>query len=258
METSPTTRAIAVIPARYQSTRFPGKPLIDLAGKPMIQHVVERARAAQTIERVLVATEDERIAAAVRGFGGEAVITRADHRSGTERLAEVAAHSAASLFVNVQGDEPLIDPAAIDLAVETLTGDPAVSIATLATPILTAAALLDPNVVKVVMDFDSNALYFSRSPIPFVRDAGPVSAPQHFKHIGLYVYRRETLLEFPTLPPGEIERLEELEQLRWLENGYRIRVAPTDYDSLSIDVPDDVAAVLDRLAAAEKPPGKSS
>lgn len=250
MEAPTAARALAVIPARYQSSRFPGKALHELAGKPMIQHVVERTARARTVARVVVATDDERIASAVRRFGGEAVMTRGDHRSGTDRLAEVAAREPAPIFVNVQGDEPLIEPAAIDLAVETLAADPNVTIATLATPILTAAALLDPNIVKIVMDFDSNALYFSRSPIPFLRDAAPAASPHHFKHIGLYVYRREALTEFPTLPPGELERDEQLEQLRWLENGYRIRVAVSEYDSLSVDVPEDAERVAERMRSA--------
>ena len=244
---NPEPQAVAVIPARYASTRFPGKPLIDLAGKTMIERVVDRARAAQTVSRVIVATDDERIANAVRGFGGEAMMTRSTHRSGTERLAEVAAHVEAEIFVNVQGDEPLLDPQAIDSAVGALAEDPAVRVATIATPIREPGPLGDPNVVKVVMDFDGNALYFSRAPIPWLRDAEQDFTPHYFKHIGLYVFRRDALLEFPTLPPGELERAEQLEQLRWLENGVPIRVAQTDYDSLSIDVPEDVQRVLARL-----------
>jgi 3-deoxy-manno-octulosonate cytidylyltransferase (CMP-KDO synthetase) len=243
------SNVVAVIPARYDSTRFPGKALVDLAGTPMIVRVMRRAVAASSITRVVVATDDNRIAAAVRDAGGEAVLTRSEHRSGTERLAEVAARIPAPIYVNIQGDEPLIDPAAIDLAVETLAAESDVPLATLATPILDPETLMDPNVTKVVMDFDSNALYFSRAPIPWVRDPAPSAAPRHFKHIGLYVFRREALLEFPALPPGELERIEQLEQLRWLENGWRIRVAITEYDSPSVDVPEDVSRVLARLAA---------
>ena len=254
-DSSSNTKALAVIPARYASTRFPGKVLTDLAGKTMIERVVERTRRAAKIGRVLVATDDERVAQAVRAFGGEAVMTRSDHRSGTERLAEVAAHREEPIFVNVQGDEPVIDPAAIDLAVETIEAEPEIQVATLATPIHEASVLMDPNVVKVVMDFDSNALYFSRAPIPWLRDESGGHTPRYFKHIGLYVYRREALLDFPTLPPGELERTEQLEQLRWLENGYRIRVAPTDYDSISVDVPEDVGRALDRIAQDEQKRG---
>lgn len=252
MGSSTDSQAIAVIPARYASSRFSGKALVDLAGKSMIERVFDRTSRATTTGRVLVATDDQRIAATVQSFGGEAMMTRGDHRSGTERLAEVAARVDGAIFVNVQGDEPLIDPAAIDLAVETLVAAPDVSVATLATPILQPDVLMDPNVVKVVMDFDSNALYFSRAPIPWLRDPAGSASPRYFKHIGLYVYRRDALLEFPTLPPGELERIEQLEQLRWLENGYQIRLAQTEYDSISVDVPDDVPRVLERIAGDQE------
>ncbi len=271
---------LAVIPARYASSRLPGKPLVSLCGKPMIRHVWERVRRAASVSRVLVATDDERILRAVAEFGGEAVMTRADHRSGTERVAEVAAHAApglsgvkgsgaAEVIVNVQGDEPLIEPAAVDAAVEALRADDAVQVATLAVPIATPAEVMDPNVVKVVSDFDGNALYFSRAPIPWIRGvfspgtragAGvpPASGPTHFKHIGLYVFRREALLEFPTFPQGELERLEQLEQLRWLENGYRIRLAETTYDSVSVDVPEDVPRVEKLLGKIEAGSARAS
>ncbi len=238
--------AWAVIPARFASSRLPGKPLVPLCGKPMIQHVWERVRQAKRIARVLVATEDARIAQAVAGFGGEAVMTRSDHRSGTERVAEVAAAPAsaeAGIFVNVQGDEPLIDPAAVDAAVRLLEDDAAARVGTLAVPIANPKDIADPNVVKVVLDFEGNALYFSRAPIPWVRGDGARAQARHLKHLGLYVFRREALLEFPTFPQGELEQLEQLEQLRWLENGWKIRVAETTYDSVSVDTPDDVARV---------------
>ncbi len=238
--------AWAVIPARFASSRLPGKPLVPLCGKPMIQHVWERVRQAKRIARVLVATEDERIAQAVAGFGGEAVMTRSDHRSGTERVAEVAAAPAsaeAGIFVNVQGDEPLIDPAAVDAAVRMLEDDTAARVGTLAVPIVNPKDIMDPNVVKVVLDFEGNALYFSRAPIPWVRGDGARAQARHLKHLGLYVFRREALLEFPTFPQGELEQLEQLEQLRWLENGWKIRVAETTYDSVSVDTPADVARV---------------
>ena len=237
---------LAVIPARYASSRLPGKPLVSLAGKPMIQHVCERVRRAERVSRVLVATDDERILQVVAGFGGEAVMTRADHHTGTERVAEVAASSAgrdAEILVNVQGDEPLIDPAAVDAAVEALETDPAVLVGTLAVPIDRPAEIMDPNIVKVVLDFEGNALYFSRAPIPWVRGNGVPVRAHHLKHLGLYVFRRAALLEFPTLPQGELEKLEQLEQLRWLENGYKIRVAETTYDSISVDVAEDVPRV---------------
>jgi 3-deoxy-manno-octulosonate cytidylyltransferase (CMP-KDO synthetase) len=249
MPSSPSaaSRVVAVIPARYDSTRFPGKPLVPIAGKPMLQYVWERAARAGAVQKVLVATDDLRIAEAVSAWGGEALMTRREHRSGTERVAEVAARLEAAILVNVQCDEPLIDPGAIDVAVQALLADSAVRVATLCTPLRAGEEAMDPNVVKVALDFQSDALYFSRAPIPWVRDAGTVSAPVHFKHIGLYVYRREALLEFPTLPPGELERVEQLEQLRWLENGCKIRVVETDYDAISVDVPADVARVEARL-----------
>lgn len=235
---------LAVIPARYASSRLPGKPLVQLAGKAMIQHVYERVRGAQRVSRVVVATDDYRILAAVEDFGGEAVMTRTDHHTGTERIAEVAAHITADIYVNVQGDEPLVEPAAIDTAVDALVSDPSVRVVTLSTPIAFDEEVISPNVVKVVVDFDGNALYFSRAPIPWVRDDMPAGPPgRHFKHIGLYVFRRSALLDFPTLPPGELEKLEKLEQLRLLENGISIRVVETPYDSVSVDTPEDVARV---------------
>jgi 3-deoxy-manno-octulosonate cytidylyltransferase (CMP-KDO synthetase) len=237
-------KALGVIPARYASTRLPGKPLVALAGKPMIERVWERVREATSLSGVIVATDDERIRSAVNGFGGEATLTRSDHRSGTERVAEVAvARGDIQIFVNVQGDEPLIVPAAIDQVVEAMRDDPEAAVATLAVPISNAADIMDPNVVKTVLDFDGNGLYFSRAPIPWVRDrSGPVHV-RHLKHLGLYAYRRDALLEFPTFPQGDLERVEQLEQLRWLENGYRIRVIETEHDSIGVDVPEDIARV---------------
>jgi 3-deoxy-manno-octulosonate cytidylyltransferase (CMP-KDO synthetase) len=238
--------AIAIIPARYASTRLPGKPLLDIAGKAMIQRVWERVRRAEKITRVIIATDDERIAQAVRAFGGEAVMTRAEHRSGTERVAEVAAGSSfhgEDIIVNVQGDEPLIEPASIDAAVAAIESDETVKVATLAVPITRPADIMDPNVVKVVLDFEDDALYFSRAPIPWVRDRNAPVHARHMKHLGLYVFRREALLDFASLPMGDLERVEQLEQLRWMENGYKIRVAETDHDAVSVDVPEDVAHV---------------
>ena len=234
---------VIVIPARFGSTRFPGKPLVLLAGKPMIQHVYERAKMAGQSGRVIVATDDERIVKAVETFGGAARMTRTDHRTGTERVAEVAAHEAGDVFVNVQGDEPLLDPVAVDTAVTALLEEPAAAIATVATPIKTPADIMDPNVVKTVLDFDSNGIYFSRAPIPWVRDTGSKIQVRHLKHLGLYVFQRDALLEYPTLPQGELERIEQLEQLRWLENGWKIRVAEVEHDAVSVDVPEDVARV---------------
>jgi len=217
----------------------------------MIERVWERARQASRVSRVIVATDDERIVKAVKSFGGEAVLTRADHRSGTERVAEVAvAHPDAEILVNVQGDMPLIDPAAIDAGIEAVGGEEDVKLGTLAVPIGNPAEIMDPNVVKTVLDFDGNALYFSRAPIPWVRDRqGPVHA-KHLKHVGLYVFRREALLEFATFPQGDLERIEQLEQLRWLENGYRIRVVETEYKTVEVDTPEDVRRAEQLLAGA--------
>lgn len=242
------SQVVIVIPARYGSTRLPGKPLVPLAGKPMIQRVFERAKLAKTAARVIVATDDERIVRKVQEFGGEARMTRTEHRTGTERIAEVAAHVEGQVFVNVQGDEPLLDPAAVDAAVTALLEEPAAAIATVAVPIRTPADIMDPNVVKTVLDFDDNALYFSRAPIPWVRDSAHKTHARHLKHLGLYVFQRDALLEYPTLPQGELERLEQLEQLRWMENGWKIRVAEVEHDAVSVDVPEDIERVEKLLA----------
>src|SRR5882724_9315367 len=197
-------KIVIVIPARYGSTRLPGKPLVALAGQPMIQRVYERAKLSQRAGRVIVATDDQRIIAAVEAFGGEARMTRTEHRTGTERVAEVAAHVEGEVFVNVQGDEPLLDPVAVDTAID------------------------------AVLDFDNNALYFSRAPVPWVRDTAAKQQVRHWKHLGLYVFQREALLEYPTLPQGELEKIEQLEQLRWMENGWKIRVAEVEHDAVSV------------------------
>jgi 3-deoxy-manno-octulosonate cytidylyltransferase (CMP-KDO synthetase) len=235
--------AVAVIPARYESSRFPGKPLAQIAGRAMIERVYEQTKKARQIARVVVATDDERVVEAVKSFGGEAMMTRKDHHCGTERVAEVAAHISAAIYVNVQGDEPLIDPEAIDMLVSAMEEDAEIHVATPCSLIRQPAEIMDPNVVKATIDFDGNALYFSRAPIPWVRDTGANIAARHWKHIGLYAFRHEALLDFPTLPPGELERVEQLEQLRWLENGYKIRVVESEYDAVSVDVLADVAKV---------------
>src|SRR3984957_10873093 len=243
MSSSGTKTVLAVVPARHASVRFPGKPLAQIAGKSMIQHVVERLRDATTISRIVVATDDERIKDAVASFGGEAILTRPDHRTGTDRVAEVAAHVPAEIYVNVQGDEPLIDAGTVDAVVQAMLDDDSVQLATPCAAITIPNEIMDPNVVKVVRDFDGNALYFSRAPIPWVRDTGASVEARHWKHIGVYGYRRDALLEFPTLPPGELERIEQLEQLRWLENGFHIGVVETDYNAVSVDVPADIERV---------------
>ncbi len=218
----------------------------------MIQHVVERVRQAERVSQVVVATEDARIKTAVEAFGGEALMTRSDHRTGTDRVAEVATHITAAVYVNVQGDEPLIDPGTIDALVEAMLDDDSIQLATPCTAIAQPNDIMDPNIVKVVRDFDGNALYFSRAPVPWVRDSAQTVTARHWKHLGLYGFRRDALLEFPTLPPGELEHLEHLEQLRWLENGFRIRVVETYYDAVSVDVPTDVPRVEKLLAESSE------
>jgi 3-deoxy-manno-octulosonate cytidylyltransferase (CMP-KDO synthetase) len=232
---------LGVIPARFASSRFPGKALVEIAGKPMIQHVFERASRARYLTRVVIATDDERIRAAARAFGAPVRMTRADHASGTDRVAEVAAAENADVVVNIQGDEPLIDPAAIDAATLGLLDDDSVLMGTLAKRIENPEEIDNPNVVKVVMDLKGNAIYFSRCPIPFVR--GERVAGLYYKHVGLYVYRREFLLGYSALLVGPLERAERLEQLRALENGYPIRVVETDYESLGVDTPAELEIV---------------
>ena len=239
--------AVAIIPARFESTRLPGKPLAEIAGRPMVEHVYRRAAAARNIARVIVATDDERVAAAVTRFGGEAVMTSPAHQSGTDRLAEVARGLDADIVVNVQGDEPLIEPAMIDDAIAPLAADRAVEMSTLRRRIDDPRELDDPNVVKVVVDRDGCALYFSRAPIPFLR--APQAARDAWRHVGLYVYRRDCLLRLASLPVTALERAEALEQLRALEHGIRIRVIETTYDTIGVDTPADLERVR-RLAAA--------
>lgn len=244
-------QVVAVIPARYASTRFPGKPLVPILGKPMIQWVYERTVQARLVDRVIVATDDSRIAAAVEAFGGEFCMTAADHATGTDRLAEVASQLAAALIVNVQGDEPLIDPLMIDQAIQPLLDNAAISMGTLAAVIRDDAEFLNPNVVKVVTDCQGFALYFSRSPIPHERDRveQPVSGRGRvaWKHIGLYVYRRDFLLEFAGWPETQLEQLEKLEQLRALEHGVPIRVVVTEGSCIGVDTPADLARIEAQL-----------
>lgn len=211
----------------------------------MLQHVFERASQARYLHKVIIATDDQRIFDAARSFGAPARMTRADHQSGTDRVAEVAESENAQVIVNIQGDEPLLDPAAIDAAVTALTGDPDVPMATLAKRIEHPSELADPNVVKVVKNMAGDAIYFSRCPIPFSREGGAA----HYKHIGLYVYRRDFLLAYSRLRIGPLERAERLEQLRALENGYRIRVVETDCESFGVDTPQD----LERVAMLFEP-----
>ena len=250
---SPFVFAVAVIPARYESSRLPGKALADIAGRPMIEHVYRRAAAAKSIASVIVATDDERIHRAVLAFGGTSRMTSRSHQSGTDRIAEIAPALSADLIVNVQGDEPLVEPAMIDEAVAPFSHDPALMMSTLRRRIEDEAERQNPNVTKVVVDGQGFALYFSRAPIPFVR-TGCAPAPA-WRHVGLYVYRRECLLRLAALPPTPMERSEALEQLRALEHGIHIKVVETQFDSVGVDTAEDLArvrAALARDTAAER------
>jgi 3-deoxy-manno-octulosonate cytidylyltransferase (CMP-KDO synthetase) len=232
------TKILGVIPARFASTRFPGKALALLAGKPLVQHVYERAAMARYLNNVVIATDNDGIAQAAKSFGAPVRMTRSDHASGTDRVAEVAASDPSEIVVKIQGDEPLIDPSAIDAAVLAMQETDA-PMATLKRRIANRADLQNPNVVKVVTAFNGDAIYFSRCPIPFHREAAGV----YYQHIGLYVYRRDFLLGYSDLPIGPLESAEKLEQLRALENGYRIRVALTEYESIGVDTPEDLEKV---------------
>ena len=239
--------AIAVIPARYASTRFPGKPLASINGKPLIQHVWERVSMSKSLKRIIVATDDERIFKAVREFGGEGWMTSSNHATGTDRISEVAKNIEADIIVNVQGDEPLIEPKVIDMAVEpfrgtqTEFGSSKLQMGTICAEIKNKDELNNPNIVKVVTDYDGFALYFCRSTIPYNRDND--SRTSYYKHIGLYVYRKDFLIKFSQLPSTPLEKIEKLEQLRALEHGYKIKVIKTKYNSIGVDAPEDIEKV---------------
>ena len=235
-----------MIPSRWASSRLPGKPLADIGGVPMVERVYRRAAAARGIASVIVATDDDRIAGAVARFGGRCVMTRPDHPSGTDRIAEVARSLSCDIVINVQGDEPALDPAAIEAALAPLADDASVPMGTIGAP-LDEAALQNPNAVKVLVDRHGFALYFSRAPVPYRRESGQASGAV-LRHIGLYAYRRDFLLMLATLPQTPLERIESLEQLRALEHGHRIRVVETSYTSVSVDTPEDLERVR-RLAA---------
>jgi 3-deoxy-manno-octulosonate cytidylyltransferase (CMP-KDO synthetase) len=234
-------KILGVIPARFASTRFPGKVLAQIAGKTMLQHVYERASLATYLTSVIIATDDDRVYNVARSFGARVRMTRSDHLNGTDRAAEVASAEDADIVVNIQGDEPLISPAAIDAAVLPLVHDPELVMGTLKKRIEDRREITDPNVVKVVTNRSGNAIYFSRCPIPFDRDK--FANTPYFKHIGLYVYRRNFLLAYPALPVGPLESAERLEQLRALENAFSIRVVETEYESLGVDTPEDLVRV---------------
>lgn len=241
----------AVIPARFASTRLPGKPLLAQTGRPLICHVVDAARRCRSLDRVIVATDDVRILEAVRRHGGEAALTRSDHPSGTDRVAEVAASLPdARIIVNLQGDEPEVSPEALAEVVRLLRDQPDVPMATLGTPIRDEATYRDPAAVKVVRATNGRALYFSRSPIPHDRDRRGVP-PEALLHLGLYGYRRDFLLSLASLPPSALEQREKLEQLRVLEAGHPIAVGVVEEPSVGIDTPEDYARFVARWQAAQ-------
>ena len=239
---------VAIIPARYESSRLPGKALAPIAGKPMVEHVYQRASEARSVGHVLVATDDRRIFDAVETFGGRAYMTSPRHASGTDRLAEVAAGLTCDLVVNVQGDEPLLHPSTIDAAIEPFFSDPTLQMSTLRRRITDPDDWRNPNVTKVVIDREGFALYFSRAPIPFTRE-GCTPAPA-WRHIGLYVYRRECLLRLTALPPTAMEQSEALEQLRAIEHGIRIRTVETEHESIGVDTPEDLERVRKMATSA--------
>jgi len=246
----------AIIPARYGSTRFEGKPLADILGKPMIQYVYEGVHQSKLIDEVIIATDDQRILEAVKAFGGKAVMTSPSHFTGTDRVAEVARNIRSEIIVNVQGDEPLINGNFIDKAIRPLLTNDDLQMSTLMTRIEEVRDWLNPHIVKVVVDQKNLALYFSRSPIPFPRDlqigrleSNPFGTnrplPKRvFKHVGVYVFRRKFLLHFTKMKPTPLEKLEKLEQLRALENGYPIKVILVSYEPLSVDTPEDLQKVI--------------
>ena len=233
----PAAHIVGLIPARWKSSRFPGKPLHPLAGKPLLQHVHERALACQSLAEVAVATDDDRIREAAEAWGARVIMTSPDHPTGTDRLAEAVSHlPEATHVINLQGDEPLLDPALVDEMAAALTTDPELAMITAANPLEDAAEFADPNVVKVVLDASGHALYFSRCPIPYAR--AEEDRPGLLRHMGLYGYRRDFLARFVAWEPTPLERSEQLEQLRALENGVRIRVLITNHRALGLDTPD--------------------
>ena len=248
------TKVIAIIPARFHSNRFEGKPLALIMGKSMIQHVVERARQVDILSQVVVATDDDRIASAVKAFGGDVVMTRSDHATGTDRLAEAASlidiceHD---IIVNIQGDQPLFPAEIVEQVARPMLDDPALPMSTLIYKIVRPEEIDDSNHVKTVFDRHGNALYFSRAPIPFQRNPEEPAKPTYYKHLGFYAYRKGFLLTFVGLPEGEWERFEKLEQLRALEYGYTIRVVLTDHDSIEVDTPKDIERVEELLQIKE-------
>lgn len=239
---------IGVIPARFASSRFEGKVLADLMGKPLIQHVWERAKRATLLDKVIIACDDEKVKEAAKKFGAEVLFTASGHTSGTDRITEVVNPLDCKIVVNIQADEPLIHPSMIDAVVKILQEDKNLCMGTLIKKIKDDEEISDPNVVKVVTDKDNFALYFSRSPIPHRRYHDPNEPVVFYKHIGLYSYTKDFLFTYTNLPPSKLERIEKLEQLRVLENGYRIKTAETNLETIGVDTPEDLEKVKTILA----------
>ncbi|NQT90814.1 MAG: 3-deoxy-manno-octulosonate cytidylyltransferase [Candidatus Omnitrophica bacterium] len=243
--------SVGVIPARYEASRFMGKVLADIGGKPMIQHVWERAKRARLLDDLIIAADDDRIIKAVEAFGGKVVFTAKAHPSGTDRLKEIVNPLDVDIVVNIQADEPLLRPSMIDTLVSALSEDEEIVMASLMKKITDPEAVKDPNVVKVVVDKNSFALYFSRSPIPFTRDAYAMAAT-YYKHIGLYAYTKDFLFSFTKIPVSSLEKREKLEQLRALENGYKIKMVDTKYDTIGVDTVGDLERVKRKLGIVER------
>ena len=247
-------KIIAFIPARFSSSRFPGKPLAPISGKPMIQHVYERAQTCLELDETYVATDDQRIYACVEGFGGRAIMTVKNHPSGTDRIAEAAERlnlGPYDIVVNIQGDQALFHPSILTDLIRSLSKNSTIPMSTLMYEIQQDKEIQDPNNVKVVVDANGYALYFSRLPIPFVRDKD--SRPHYYKHIGIYAYHNKFLLTFTKLACGKLEEIEKLEQLRALEHGFKIKVIETRFDSTEVDVPEDIIEVERQLAQSKSP-----
>ncbi len=242
-------KIVGIIPSRYASTRLAGKPLKDICGKTMVQRVYEQSERASNVDQVIVATDDQRIYDTVKSFGGDVVMTSKDHQTGTDRLAEAVKNIDADIVVNIQGDEPLIDPQMIDQAVSPLIKDNSIRMSTLKKKINSQEEIASPHVVKVVTDKDNFALYFSRAAIPYPRNNTEID---YYKHIGLYVYRKEFLLEYAKMDSTSLEEQESLEQLRVLENGYKIKVVETEYQAIGVDTPEDLEKVRRAVKSSEE------
>ncbi len=243
---------IGVIPARYSSTRFEAKVLADIMGKPMLQHVWELAKQAMVLDDLIIACDDERVAAAAKEFGAKVIFTAKGHLSGSDRICEVINPLDVKVVVNIQADEPLIHPVMIDTVARILLDDNSISMATLMKKIEDPKEINDPNVVKVVVDKDNFALYFSRAPIPYKAQNSEIKSPVYYKHIGLYGYSKDFLFTYKKLPVADLEKIERLEQLRVLKEGYRIKVLETKYDTIGVDTPEDLEKVKEYIKRSKE------